>query len=697
MATIKTAIQIQDGLSRQFHAMNMAMSTVIDSFGRLEDATSTAVDTSALRMAQQQLQSMETNMNDVEQEIRQADQAQQQFNNQIKSGQDATEKLVSKFTNLALTIGSIFAVGSMFKSGFDRLIGIDTAQAKLQALGHNAQTVDVIMGNALDSVSGTAFRMEEAVNTAASAVAAGIQPGQQLYRYLSLTADAAAIAGTNMNEMGAIFNKVTTSGMIQADELNQLANRGIPIFQMLADQMGVAAEEVRSLASDGQISSAIFLNAVESGFGGAAQIMGTSSFQATMLNIGAAIGRIGAAFLNGASDGQGFFDQVKPLMVDLLNTIRSFEDHAKRVGEVFGRAFSFIYDNWSTWGPLILFTVGALGSLTFALAATTAAKWALNTALLSSPLFWIPVAIMAIIAALYYAIAAINKFAGTSYSATGIVAGLFSVLGITIYNIFAYLWNTIASFWEFVANVGRDPIYAVKRLFYNLASNFLDYTIAMTKGWDGFATSFLNAIITAVNGAIGAWNRFIELLPDGVSSALGLGKGTEWSYRQSITSDLQNMKGQLNDWVGEAPADYWEAPRIDIKSVSGAWDAGYNWGANLFGGLDSGATDGQEDVLGSLGNMQDALDAGNGSGKDTAGNTKKLADSVDLAADDLQYLRDIAERDVINRYVTGEIKVDMSGMQNHITNEMDIDGVIDRFGEKVEETISILADGVDEF
>src|SRR5690606_1839380 len=103
--------------------------------------------------------------------------------------------------------------------------------------------VTEIMDNALASVTGTAFRMEDAVNTAAAAVAAGVKPGRQLERYLSLTADAAAIAGTNLNEMGAIFNKITTSGMIQAEELNQISDRGIPIYQMLAEQMGVAAQE----------------------------------------------------------------------------------------------------------------------------------------------------------------------------------------------------------------------------------------------------------------------------------------------------------------------------------------------------------------------------------------------------------------------------------------------------------------------
>src|SRR5690625_1749292 len=137
MATIRTSIMVNDMMSQQFRAINMAMSTVIDSFQTLHDTTSRAVDVSALETAQRELQQVEANFDQIETEIQQAEQAQNNFNNQIRNGRDVTEQLASKFMGLVATVGSIFAVGSVFKSGFDRLIGIDTANAKLQALGHS--------------------------------------------------------------------------------------------------------------------------------------------------------------------------------------------------------------------------------------------------------------------------------------------------------------------------------------------------------------------------------------------------------------------------------------------------------------------------------------------------------------------------------------------------------------------------------
>ena len=115
--------------------------------------------------------------------------------------------------------------------------------------------------------------------------------------------------------MGSIFNKVATSGIAQAEELNQLADRGIPIFQLLADEMGVTAQEVKKLASDGQVSTDIFLAAIENGFGGAAKIMGEESFTATIANIGAAISRIGENFLDAGGEAGGFFSTIKPMLI----------------------------------------------------------------------------------------------------------------------------------------------------------------------------------------------------------------------------------------------------------------------------------------------------------------------------------------------------------------------------------------------
>lgn len=253
------------------------------------------------------------------------------------------DTLTNKITKPAAAATTALVSLTLVK-GFNRLAGIDEARAKLMGLGHDAQSVEKIMESALESVRGTAFGMDEAATTAASAVAAGIKPGKELTRYLSLTADAAAIAGSSMAEMGSIFNKVATSGIAQAEELNQLADRGIPIFQLLADQMGVTAQEVKKLASEGKVSTDIFLAAIEEGFGGAAKTMGDQSFLANLRNIGADISRIGANFLDAGGQAGGFFSTVKPLLTEFRGYLKQIEEQAAGWGVAFGQAFNQFID-----------------------------------------------------------------------------------------------------------------------------------------------------------------------------------------------------------------------------------------------------------------------------------------------------------------------------------------------------------------
>ncbi|AXQ53039.1 tape measure protein [Mycobacterium phage Rando14] len=222
------------------------------------------------------------------------------FGSRMASGMDSAMSVAGGVVlgNLVTKIGG--AVSGAFRSalqgGFSRLTSIDSAQFKLKSLGHEAQATADIMKDATAAVKGTAFGLDEAANTAASAVAAGIKPGQDLTRYLSLTADAAAIAGVSMSEMGSIVNKVQTSGKAYTMELTQLADRGLPIFQWLQEEYGVTGEELSKMVADGQVDSATFQRVIEKNIGGAAKGMG-GSFLGSIANMKAAMNRFGAELL----------------------------------------------------------------------------------------------------------------------------------------------------------------------------------------------------------------------------------------------------------------------------------------------------------------------------------------------------------------------------------------------------------------
>lgn len=271
-------------------------------------------------------------------------------------------------------VGIAGALGAAFvTSGFQRLQSIDQAESKLRGLGHTADEVSAIMANANSAVTGTVFGMGEAASVAAAAVAANIAPGKELERVLSLTGDAASIAGVSMSEMGSIFNKVAADGRIQGDVINQLGDKGIPILQLLAEEMGVTAEEARKMASEGQVSFETFLNAIEDGMGGAALEAG-ETFKGAMDNAWAAVGRVGAAFLD-----QGF-SAAPGIIGGITEAIDKLQPAAAVAGEMLvsmgSDAIAALAPVAETIGGVASAFSGVAGPAAGAVAALQLAKWA---------------------------------------------------------------------------------------------------------------------------------------------------------------------------------------------------------------------------------------------------------------------------------------------------------------------------------
>lgn len=244
---------------------------------------------------------------------------------------------------------SIGLIKQSLSSGFDRLSSIDQATQTLQGLGNTGKQTAQIMDNALASVKGTAFGMGDAATVAASAVAAGIKPGQQLQHTLSLVADAASVTNSSLDDMGSIFSKVATSGKMQGDEIQQLSDRGIPIVSLLSKSLHKTSAEVYAMSSKGQINFAMFQKAMEQGVGGAAKSSG-NTFTGAMDNVRAAIGRLGASMEEGA------FKQVPGAMKGLTSQIDNLGPVAEAAGVKVSAGFSSmlkfvqqVTDVWVGW------------------------------------------------------------------------------------------------------------------------------------------------------------------------------------------------------------------------------------------------------------------------------------------------------------------------------------------------------------
>lgn len=127
-----------------------------------------------------------------------------------------------------------------------------------------------------------------------------------------------------------------------------------------------------------------------------------------------------------------------------------------------------------------------------------------------------------------------------------------------------------------------------------------------------------------------------------------------------IESSLNGTIADLQGSLGDKPDNYWEANRLDYVELSDAAQAGYDFGEGIEDGVSDVFDFGNMDDLGAaIDNLQglegagDALNNIGGNTADTTGNTGSMADALDITSEDLAYLRDIAEREVVNRITEG--------------------------------------------
>ena len=400
------------------------------------------------------------------------------------------------------------------------------------------------MNDALASVKGTAFGMGEAATTAAGAVAAGIKPGADLERTLKLVADASTIAGTDMGSMGAIFNKVASSNKVQMDTINQLHDAGVPALSLLADQMGVTAEEASKMASKGEIDFATFQAAIESGMGGAALASG-ETFSGAMDNVMASLGRMGEGLL------KGIFPDMKDGLGGLLEAMAPLEQVAREVGEGIKAAFDWISQNWDWIQP---FAIG-IGIAVGAIILWTGAQWLLNAALTANPIGLIIVAIGLLVGAIIWLVQNWDEviawivevwqgfvswlgevWAGFVGFLTDVWSGFMSWIT-DVLNGFVALWNGVwGAVGQFISDVWNNIVNWVKGAMDNV-SNFISGALgSIRSAWEnvwngigGFLRGVWNNILSwiegGVNGAIDLINGMIGGISD-VAAIIGIEVGT---------------------------------------------------------------------------------------------------------------------------------------------------------------------------
>lgn len=295
---------------------------------------------------------------------------------------------------------------------------------------------------------------------------------------------------------------------------------------------------------------------------------------------------------------------------------------------------------------------------TAALIALTAAQEGLNAALYACPLTWIVGAIIAVIAVLYAAVAAVNYFAGTSISATGIIFGAFMLLFSSIWNMIAFTVNMFVSLAEFIGNVFVNPLNATYNLFADI--------------WNG--------VVDLVGQAVAAIVDMIAQIP-GMNK---LGISTDFTA-ESMRMERREISGGY-DYSG-----------LKMKTLD--YSNEMAWGYNVGAGIGDSISDALQmpEIAAPGYNAKDIADNTANTADNTgkgAKDAKRAADALDSTADDLAFLREAAEREAVNKYTTATIHIDVGGVTAGDTGGNDFDGVLRRLNDVLIESVENGAEAV---
>lgn len=458
---------------------------------------------------------------------------------------------------------------------------LDMMNDGLQTTEELTQMVYQAAQNSRGAFSGTADMVGKLGTLAGDAFGSSgeiVAFAEQLNKQIVLSGASTQAADAAMLQL----TQAMSSGVLRGEELNSILEQTPMVAQTIANYMGVTTGEMRELASEGQVTADVVKNAI----------------------------------LGAADETNAAFESM-PMTWGQVWT--SMQNMALMALQPVLNGVNWLANNIDIIAPIVLGAAAAFGVFqlaanwtkiaTAATQAWTAAQAAFNAVMSLNPVALVTIGIILLVAAVYAGVAAFNKLTDSSVSATGIIAGVFAVLGAFLMNTFIIpLQNKFAAFANFFANLFNDPVTAVKVLFYDLAITVIGYIQQMAQG--------IENLINAIPG--------VEVnLTSGIDSLYN----TLQSNRQAAI-DSGSYKEYVKAW--------------DYKDYADAFSSGYNWGENFNPLSDMFNYD--STGYGGTAYSDLASDV-----SDIAGNTSSINKAVNMADEDLKNLVDMAERQYVNK------------------------------------------------
>ena len=678
MATIRTAIQIQDGMSGALRSMYKTISTVVSGFSQMQAVSGKAVDTASIRSAQAELNNLNGKLDEIETNINQAKNNQNGFNNKIREGNTAASGLGSTIGKVAALVGAAFSV----KKIIEWSDSLATTKARLNMMNDGLQTTDELQTKIYQSAQRSRASYSDTANMVAklgTQAKDAFGSNDEIIAFSEALNKSFAIAGADGQAVESVMYNLTqalASGTLRGQDLNAVFSNAPNIIENIADYLDVPIGKIREMAADGELSASVIKNAMLAAAGDInaqfeempttiAQVW-TNIKNSAMVAFQPVLEKI-----NEVVNSEGFQQGVQ----NIINAMQQIAVVAMQIFEVLLGVINWASENMAWIEPIIIGVATAFIAWKVATLAQAAAQWVLNAAMNASPLGIIATVIGIVVAAVMALSNAVGGLGvlwqiiwtairtGIAYAAYGIMTAVYWIMGVLeqLGIIATIVWNALVTGLEYA---GAGIAIALQTVV-------------------NVVVSALNIIIDAINAAFSwLWGSIDRIdmatfgdkaMESAQANAEARGAKVD-AMKQDATTNKANRDQQLAGMLQNAQ-DTWgegmaKADQMKKENQRAKDNAG----------------DGDDIPL----NLQDIKD----NTGETAGSTDKMSKSIDMAEEDLKYLRDIAEREVINRFTTAEVSVNMGGVTNNVNSNTDLDGLVTYIAENLEETLATTAEGV---
>lgn len=172
---------------------------------------------------------------------------------------DKVERSMMKFSGKMENIGRTLSTAitlpivAMGAAALKAAADYEQLEVSFQTLLKSAEKGSKFFADLKDFAAKTPFEMKEVAAAAKVMLGYGFS-ADETNKQLQILGDVAAATGGDIEGLSVIMGQGAALGKFMTVDLKQLAMRGIPILDALADQLGVTASEVMEMASLSQIS-----------------------------------------------------------------------------------------------------------------------------------------------------------------------------------------------------------------------------------------------------------------------------------------------------------------------------------------------------------------------------------------------------------------------------------------------------------